>query len=383
MVNNADFYKKLPKQTLDLADLLINPALFKNVPENWHVVNVDIENSSIAVQNGYHHDVNLSATGSIIVVLNELEKIDKKIRVPYFFGGDGSTFLVPDTFLKRILKVLNNYSIHIKNNANLILRVGSVSVKQLYKQGKKIKIAKHKLTAQLTIPIILGTGLNYAEDLVKKTFKESSSHKKHTPVNLQGMECRWQEIAAPEGTKKIVCLLAHCSVENKQNNVYASVLSQINLLFGSFENRKPITPTNLHLDTTLQKIKNEMKIKLTRFSRLYLILNWLGTVFVNFYLNFSKKGPKFYKEISQLSHTLMIDGTINTVFSGSEENIQKLIVFLDSLERDNLLIYGIHTTKASILSCYVKDRSDNHNHFVDGTEGGYTAAAKMFKSKLI
>lgn len=380
---NANFYKELPKQSIDLSELLLHQELFYNVPKDWHVINVDIENSTLAVQNGNHHDVNLSATGSIIVVLNELEKIDKKIRIPYFFGGDGSTFIVPSHLVAIIIKALNNYSIHIKKNTDLILRVGSVAIDTIYNEGKIIRIAKHKLTAQLTIPIVLGTGLNYAENLVKKIFKKNATSLQNTPVDLDGMECRWQEVSAPVGDQKIVCLLAHCPVENMQNKVYAEILKELNLLFGNFENRKPITPTNLHLDTTLQKIKKEMNIKLARFNRLYLIMNWLGTVFVNLYLKVSKNGEKFYKEISQLSHTLMIDGTINTVFSGSDKNIQKLIVFLDALEKDQKLIYGIHTTKASILSCYVKDRSDNHNHFVDGTEGGYTAAAKMFKSKLL
>ena len=32
--------------------------------------------------------------------------------------------------------------------------------------------------------------------------------------------------------------------------------------------------------------------------------------------------------------------------------------------------------------CYVQDREDNHIHFVDGTEGGYTTAALVYKSKI-
>ena len=51
------------------------------------------------------------------------------------------------------------------------------------------------------------------------------------------------------------------------------------------------------------------------------------------------------------------------------------------MERDKKLIYGIHVTHASVMSCYVLDRRTTHSHFVDGTEGGYTSAAKMFKIK--
>lgn len=33
------------------------------------------------------------------------------------------------------------------------------------------------------------------------------------------------------------------------------------------------------------------------------------------------------------------------------------------------------------MSCYIEDRKEKHIHFVDGTEGGYTSAARMFKEK--
>jgi hypothetical protein len=33
------------------------------------------------------------------------------------------------------------------------------------------------------------------------------------------------------------------------------------------------------------------------------------------------------------------------------------------------------------MSCYVRDWDDGHIHFVDGSEGGYTKAAKLIKAK--
>jgi len=34
------------------------------------------------------------------------------------------------------------------------------------------------------------------------------------------------------------------------------------------------------------------------------------------------------------------------------------------------------------MSCYVRDRKDQHVHFVDGSGGGYTQAAGMLKKKI-
>ena len=74
---------------------------------------------------------------------------------------------------------------------------------------------------------------------------------------------------------------------------------------------------------------------------------------------------------------------LNTVFSGTQKNIDQFIAFIDQLESQGKIIYGIHVTHSSIMSCYVDDRINNHIHFVDGTEGGYTRAAMMYKSKIM
>jgi hypothetical protein len=34
------------------------------------------------------------------------------------------------------------------------------------------------------------------------------------------------------------------------------------------------------------------------------------------------------------------------------------------------------------MSCYVRDRRDEHIHFIDGIGGGYTMAATVLKKKL-
>ncbi len=34
------------------------------------------------------------------------------------------------------------------------------------------------------------------------------------------------------------------------------------------------------------------------------------------------------------------------------------------------------------MTCYIENRKSRHIHFVDGSDGGYTEAAKEFKMKL-
>ena len=159
-------------------------------------------------------------------------------------------------------------------------------------------------------------------------------------------------------------------------------MNEINYIFGDLDNRNPITTLKLKLNTTLEKIRKEMYVKVGKNQSKYLINNWLITVFGKYYFKFFKAGKLYIYRVSQLSDTIMLDGSINTVISGNDKQIKRLQILLDDLESNKKIIYGLHTTHASIMSCYIEDREEKHIHFVDGTEGGYTSAAIMFKNKL-
>jgi len=383
MDENIFFYKKLQKQSIALVDLLSQEQSFNTLPEDWYIFVVDIENSTQAVQNGKHEEVNLSATGSIVTVLNEIKKTDKNIRIPYFFGGDGTTFIVPSKFQKKVLSLLEHYRHHVKEITSLILRVGCIEVKEVYKSNHKIKIAKLALTKYLTIPIVLGTGLKYAEKVIKASFVDTKKEQSETDyLNLIGMECRWNEIKPKEGDKKIVCLLVDCPLDKIQAEVYKSIFIKINALFGNYKQRNPISISKLKLNLAINKIRAELNMKFSNYSFMTLLKTWLITTFGYYYFKVFNERIEYLRNIPLLSDTIMIDGVLHTVFSGTQKKIDEFIIFIDELERQGQIKYGIHITHSSIMSCYVENRENNHIHFIDGTEGGYTKAAIMYKYKM-
>ncbi|WP_139855087.1 DUF3095 family protein [Aequorivita sinensis] len=382
-MNDLKFYARLKSSNESLIELLASESSFSNVPSNWQVVVVDIQNSTHAVKEGKHHQINLTATGAIISVLNTIRKEGKNVEIPYFFGGDGSTFIVPKALLSKVTSVLENYRLHIKRKTKLILRVGYISVEELNDQKTTIKIAKHRLTEQLTIPIVLGNGLKKAEEIIKANFIENNATSfKKDLLNLEGMECRWKEINPSQTKNKVICLLLDATDEAIQIEVYSEVLSKIDSLFGTFKNRQPIKSQNLKLNYSIYNIWEEMKISLVNKSWIYLFKNWFSTLIGTLYLRITSTGKQYLQQISQLSHTFMLDGKVNTIFTGEQSKIDAFLEYLNQLEKEKKIIFGIHITHASVMSCYVLDRKTKHSHFVDGTEGGYTSAAKMFKMKL-
>ncbi|RAJ18032.1 DUF3095 family protein [Olleya aquimaris] len=383
MKDDLNFYRNIPKNNIPLSQLLNDESLFVGVPKNWFVVITDVENSTIAVANGQHNDVNLSATGSIITVLNTLKKLNNNIEAPYFFGGDGSTFLIPNAVLQVVLNALHNYAFHIEKTLGLVLRIGSLSLETVYNNNKSVRITKLRHNKYLTTPIILGNGLKYAEQIIKEKFNEDNDElPQFESLNLTGMECRWDEIYPDKPEKKVICLLVSCHDESKQAEIFGIIMNEINFVFGDLNQRNPISALQLKLNTSIEKIRREMYVKLGKYKRSYLITNWLITVFGKFYFKFSKAGKLYVYRVTQLSDTIMLDGSINTVMAGTPKQLSKLKLLLDDLESKNLIVYGLHSTYASIMSCYIEDREEKHIHFVDGTEGGYTSAAIVIKNKI-
>lgn len=379
--STIQFYSKLPNLELAVSELLGSERSFHDVPDDWYVVITDIENSSEAVDKGMHQEVNLIATGSVIAALNIAR--ESKADIPFFFGGDGATLLIPSPLLQRVIQALTEHQKNTLQKFGLHLRVGYVPVAEIYGKSYLLKIAKVKLGMLLSIPVLVGNGLLYAERMIKdNALAPELPPVKKKILNLEGMECRWDRILPPEDKQEVVCLLVTTPVGNNQAAIFKQVLDQIDSIYGSPAKRNPISVAKLRMEATLARIRTEMRARLGKFSIYYLIKTWLVTLYGKFIWVFDPNGKRYLRQLVELSDTLVIDGRISTVISGTVGQRLALTEALDQIEREGLIIYGMHISEASILSCYVRDRDNQHIHFVDGADGGYTLAAGMLKRKL-
>src|SRR5690554_4419304 len=95
MVNKSteQFYVELPEFTGKIIDLLSEESQFQPIPSDWVVVVTDIKQSTVAIQKGLYQAINLIATACIVSALNIAKEYD--VNFPFFFGGDGSTLIIP------------------------------------------------------------------------------------------------------------------------------------------------------------------------------------------------------------------------------------------------------------------------------------------------
>jgi hypothetical protein len=379
-VSNDFFYSRLPVNEIPLADLLDEAHLFYRPPGNWWVVITDVKGSSRAIQEGRHETVNLIATGCIVALLNIAFR--RGITVPYFFGGDGATFLVPPSIHEELLHSLLVHQKNSAKNYNIDLRVGSVAVQDVYDAGHSLSLTKLRASNLFVIPVVLGEGLSFAERLIKKEdYRLGLEPAENHELDLSGMQCRWDKVKPPENTQEVVSLIVTAPSPEKQSEAFRKVIRLVDQIYGEPSIRKPITVMRLRIRATLSKLLLEMRTRFGKPNLLHLLRARITTLLGPLYFK-TKVGREYLVRLVDMSDTLVLDGKINTVISGSASQREELTSYLDQLEAEGQIQYGLCVSPESVISCYVKNLNENHVHFVDGAGGGYTRAATELKKKF-
>jgi len=378
--HDEHFYAGLTAHKIPLGELFGHPGYFEEVPDSWTVIITDIRNSTDAVLGGQHQTVNLLATGSIVSVLNVA--FAQKITIPFFFGGDGATFLIPHHLRNAAFNALKVFQKNTLDNFGLDLRVGEMPVRRIISDGHTLRIAKYYNSSIFSIPVILGDGLTYAEKVIKgDDYLNDSVYDDAAGLDLSGMQCRWDRIAPPDNKEEIVTLLVLSRNGNEQASIFRSVIEAIESQYGSISKRQPISVNQLKLNTTFGRLGTEMRARIGKIRMLELLRQKVLSLYAFIYLR-TFKGRLYLERLVDMSDTLVLDGKINTVISGTVRQRKMLEDFLGNMESNGKIYYGIHVSNASIMSCYVRDLDDGHIHFVDGSDGGYTQAARMLKAKI-
>lgn len=379
-MDTSRYFTDLPVHRKPVSEILADPGLFADVPDDWQVILSDVRGSTQALNDGRHQVVNLVATGSIIAALNIAHR--SGLVLPFFFGGDGATLVAPATLAGAIEQALLVHRDNTHVNFDLDLRVGHVPVAALRARGQVLKLARVEVAPGFVIPVALGEGLIEAERMVKGEAGAPPPAPADVPLDMEGMECRWDSIRPPRDTQEVVCLLVIVRERARQAALLADVLRQIDTIYGPLAQRTPIARPRMKLLPTFAKVGVEMRAKLGRFDFSYLAGKWFYTMIGKLYFTLTSAGDHYLDRLVQLSDTLMIDGRINTIISGTAAQREALITALGRFEQSGEIIFGMQICSASVMSCYVRDRRDQHIHFVDGLGGGYTQAATMLKQKM-
>lgn len=355
---------------------------YYTIPESWYIAISDVVSSTQAVTEGRYKAVCAVATATIAAQLNLMQEND----APFVFGGDGASILIPPEKLEASRKALAGTRQMAREQFNLNMRVGLIPVRDVLEAGHQIRVARLEMSPNFQQAIFNGGGMRYAEQLLKDEDLNQPyliAEDVESEADFQGVECRWQSIPSTHDENISLLVRAMCNSPADDDRIYQQVLAKIDEIYGDSAIRHPITPANLHLTLNPQKLDIEGRIRhqnvLFRNMIGLLGLSVVGRVVMGLNIGQWKGFKKIF--VNATDHE-KFDDTLRMMFSGNEQQRQSLIAYLDQQQQNGQLVYGLHISQASIVTCIVYDYFGHQMHLIDGENGGYTLAAQAMKSQL-
>ena len=387
----GNFYSDLPifKDFLGVAD----EKNFHDVPEGWWVVVSDIKGSTKAIENGRYKDVNILGASSIIAVLNGVQNVE----IPFVFGGDGASFVIPESCKTTVEGALNNTRKLARNSFDMELRVGMVPIEVIEEGGYRTQIAKMQISPWGTLAMFSGGGLAYAEKLIKDPETsalyetKSDSNLKEDHALFEGLECRWEPIASRKGETLCLMVLARGGNDDENSVTYSDFIEKIRKIYGPQRDYSPVSPSQLKVTLNSKLLALETKVRtfnknlLTRLTYpvILRLACFLGKIIFKFGLKVGEMdGEDYLNTLTKNSDFQKFDDTLRMTIDSTPEQRKELVEYLEAQKSKGVLYYGIQISDSALMTCMVFDRKDRHLHFVDGASGGYALAAKQMKSQL-
>jgi len=382
-----NFYSTLEEIT-SFTDV-VSLSRHRDVPDDWTVVITDVKGSTQAIEAGRYRDVNALGVASILALRNALTDVE----LPFVFGGDGATIVVPTRHLDAIDAALRGVRAMARSAFDMELRVGRVSVAELKEAGAPVRLARYRQSEHVALAAFSGRGFVVAEEWIKDPDRGGEyavSEEGPSDADFSGFECRWQPVPAEKG--KIVSLLvvALGKTPGEREAIYGEVLQELEAL-GCLSALPPFQQNQMRLRGVFSDYSTEAKIRSRHSS---------GEEF--------EEVKKEARKLSLIGKALLLTGKEGGGFDGSSykadflkntdhrkfDEALRMVLDLEASTQDALarvlealherkqIAYGTHESDEALLTCMVGGYDGDHVHFVDGADGGYALASKPLKAQL-
>lgn len=380
----ADFYRTTPVVP-DIAAAAEGGSLAP-LPEDWWMLVTDIVGSTRHIEAGEYKNINLIGAASITAVLNSLGRPD----LPYYFGGDGAQIACPPEWVDTSLAALRALAHRAKQAFGFQLRAAAYRVGDLRRDGFDLRLGRLEVAPGVPLAVFGGSGLIELDRRLKEQTPIGVAEGDPGDPDLTGLECKWKEVPAPK--EEIASLLVIAAPGHpRPTEVYRATLEKLRALLGAPEDRHPLRAENMRLEFSLAGQTRELTLHYPRLPR---ILRPLVRVFLalEIYLgDLLRRHPakllgvdwaRYFRDVIRHGDSEKFNGMLSMVVSCTSGQRRKLEAWLEDGYREGRLAYGLHTSRAALLTCMVFDRDRRHVHFVDGSDGGYASAARELKKRL-
>ncbi|MEM9666869.1 MAG: DUF3095 domain-containing protein [Bacteroidota bacterium] len=383
----TDFYAQLPlaPRFSDVADL----DRYAPAPADWWVVISDVQGSTQAIEAGRYRQVNVVGAITIAAALNAVGRVE----IPFVFGGDGATLLVPPSCQEAVKEALLGVQATAQHEFALKLRVGLMPLRDVYAAGHQVLIGKVGISPHYAQAMFTGGGLAYAEAAIKHPAAGRAYRVEgpaQTAPDYTGVECRWTHIASAHG--ETVSLLVAATNPNPEEaaRTYRAAIETIEHIYGSERVRHPVRIAQLRPSFDPAELAaHEPRVRRPAGWRRwwYVAKIWMQQVLLLVFIRFNVRTGdtvwrRYLPTLQQTTDVKKFDEMLRMVLAGTAAQREHLEAYLDAEYQAGRLAYGLHVADSAVMTCLVYERLGRQVHFVDGARGGYAMAAKALKQRL-
>jgi hypothetical protein len=390
-MNTSEFYHDLAPCTGFAAALA--GSCFQPVPADWIVAATDVVNSTGAIEAGRYKDVTVAGAISTISIAN----ITGSLQFPFFFGGDGMTFMLPGSYRDQVLQILADVRRVVMDTVGLTLRAGVMDVEEINRLGADLCIGKVRITDRYTQAVASGIALDVVDRILKGHLEARMSYPPQEPdphgsrADFSGFSCRWQDIPSAQGeTLSLIIEQAHAGADGYSG--LSEAQEAIESIVGDIGGAHPLT-VEAQTTTAARSVAGpEATYRARGRAGIRYLLQrariWIEVTLVRIALAtglpiraMGKELRDIRRENIQNADVYKIDGTLKMTIAVTPEQRLRITERLEELRQDGSIHYGYHTSDRAIMTCLIHTNHNDEVHFVDSADGGYAVAARMLKSQ--
>jgi hypothetical protein len=380
-VDGRAFYAALPafSRFVDVTD----GASYRPLPADWWIGITDVVGSTAAVAAGRYKAVNLAGASAISAAMNALGGAS----FPFVFGGDGATLAVWPEARDAVEDALARTVRWCRDELGLELRAALVPVREVLAAGQAVDVARFQAAPQASYAMFAGGGVAFATAALKDGRYAVAPAAPGARPDLAGLSCRWTPMPARHGA--IVSILVQPrpgAPRDRVERLLRAVVGEIAALEGE---GTPVPsegpgfrwpPAGLELEARAGRKAGvplsleRAKLALATFVAWILhVTGWrIGGFDPGHYRRTTARNADFRKFDDGLRLTIDCDDATR----------RRIEALLQEGAADGIADCGLHAQSAALMTCIVPSfMRDDHLHFVDGADGGYTQAARAIKAR--